>query len=192
MIFERRRLIIDKKVKELYNNGNNVSEIAKDLSLSLQRVSKSLQVNNTPCDCCGEINNNRVFKGTRVFCSRHYQQMNNYGKCFKSVFDGNEFIEKEDYYEIHFNNTEEFALISKESFEKVKQYKWHIRPDGYIEAKNSNKENILLHRLVTDFKYETVDHINRKKLDNRLENLREVTVSQNQINKSMQKIIHLV
>lgn len=113
--------------------------------------------------------------------------MNNYGKCFRSIFDGNEFVEKEDYYEIHFCNTEEFALISKESFEKVKQYKWHIRPDGYIEAKNSNKENILLHRLVTDFKYETVDHINRKKLDNRLENLREVTVSQNQINKSMQK-----
>lgn len=113
--------------------------------------------------------------------------MTNYGYCFKSIFDKNDYEECEKYYKIYFTNDDRFAIISKESFDVVSKYKWHIRPDGYVEAKNKNKENILLHRLVTNFQYPIVDHINRNKLDNRLNNLRCVTASQNQVNKSIQK-----
>lgn len=113
--------------------------------------------------------------------------MKNYGYCFKSIFDKNDYEECEGYYKVYFTNDDRFAIISKESFDVVSKYKWHIRPDGYVETKNKEKENILLHRLVTNFQYPIVDHINRNKLDNRLNNLRCVTTSQNQMNKSIQK-----
>ena len=126
--------------------------------------------------------------GTRIYCNRHYLQMHNHGHCFKSIFDENDFIEHDDYVEmiVFYKNQQSSVLLSSEACEKVKLLKWHLRPDGYVESREENKETILLHRYLTNFKYSTVDHINRNKLDNRLENLRGVTTSQNQINKSIQ------
>lgn len=183
-------MIIDDKYKNkvemLYKNNTNISDISKQLSISERTISRYLISINTPCDYCGKIYKNRCFKGMRIFCNRHYFQMKNHGKCFKSIFDQNEYLKCEGYYKMYFDDKDLYALISDCSYEQVKQYKWHIRPDGYVETKINN-QSVLLHRFVINFKYETVDHINRNKLDNRIENLREVSVSQNQINKSIQK-----
>lgn len=142
---------IKNRVKELYILGYDVSDISKELDISNRTISRYLISINTPCDYCGEIHNNRCYKNTRVFCNRHYLQMTNYNKCFKSIFDKNEYEKCNNYYKMYFSNDKNnYALISDSSFTKVQQYKWHIRPDGYVESKYKN-ESILLHRLVTDF-----------------------------------------
>jgi len=60
--------------------------------------------------------------------------------------------------------------------------------DGYMRTK-INKKSILIHRLIFFMAYGyfplCIDHINGNKLDNRLENLREATFSQNQYNRKV-------
>lgn len=75
------------------------------------------------------------------------------------------------------------VLLSLESIEKIKSHKWNIHTNGYI-CSRMNKKVILLHRfLFEDSEGHQIDHINRDKFDNRLENLRLVNCSLNQINK---------
>lgn len=70
----------------------------------------------------------------------------------------------------------------------IKQYKWHIRSDGYVEAFRKEKDRILMHRLIMkDFIIHEVfvDHIlgDTTRNDNRKYNLRIVTRSQNNMNR---------
>lgn len=68
-------------------------------------------------------------------------------------------------------------------------YKWNINKEGYARrCFNYENKRItkFLHRLVINAKpYEIVDHINRNKLDNRLENLRIANEQINAINRSV-------
>lgn len=62
------------------------------------------------------------------------------------------------------------AIIDTEDYEKVKDYKWHTKPDNYVtNGKIGSLSRIVMN--VTDKSIE-VDHINHDKLDNRKENLR--------------------
>ena len=82
-------------------------------------------------------------------------------------------------------NGSEF-YFSKEDYDKIKQYRWNITDKGYI-CNGSNK--ILLHHLILDYDKNCnliPDHINRKRNDNRRENLRLITHIENCINCSMQ------
>lgn len=70
-------------------------------------------------------------------------------------------------------------LISKEDFEVVSNYSWHINNRGYVRANtktiNGNRGHVMLHRIISNAnKNQIVDHINRIKTDNRRENLRLV------------------
>lgn len=63
--------------------------------------------------------------------------------------------------------------------------------DGYLHAK-INRTLLKVHRIVWLFHKGSwptgvIDHINRNKLDNRIENLRDATVELNNINKDLQK-----
>lgn len=72
------------------------------------------------------------------------------------------------------------VLIDDEDFERVSQYRWFAHDKrGYIQGKIA-KKNILLHRFImgTPKGWET-DHINHNPLDNRKNNLRICTKSQN-------------
>lgn len=79
-----------------------------------------------------------------------------------------------------------------EDYDKIKDYCWHISSQGYIEAPNlNNSHNIIkMHRLVLDCLdvYNVIDHIHGKETrnDNRKENLRIATWSQNNMNKGVQ------
>ena len=147
-----------------------------------------------PIKCCVENcnNTNIIAKG---LCRRHYLQMYRHGKILqRTVYDANDFIihKKEQCCEIvcydKFGNVKAIAKVDLEDYKLVKEYKWRCLNEGYIVA---NKDNILLHRLIMREKIQsnedTVDHINRDKLDNRKSNLRIVTKQVNSFNKGLQK-----
>ena len=77
------------------------------------------------------------------------------------------------------------ALIDKESVEKVRAVKWYLSSNGYAVNKGGLEEGaVYMHRLIIDCPEGLlVDHINGNKLDNRVSNLRVVTVAQNQMNR---------
>jgi hypothetical protein len=77
------------------------------------------------------------------------------------------------------------AIIDKEDYEKVKDYKWHKGHSNYIV---SAKNGIRLHRLIMNYPSNMeIDHKNHNKLDNRKENLRVCTGSQNKMNGKIHK-----
>lgn len=89
-------------------------------------------------------------------------------------------------------------IVDKEDSEKVKSRHWHAVTDGnYIGCSvmiDSKKKVLYLHnaimnRLIFDGKgsTETVDHINRIGLDNRKDNLRIVSQTEQNLNQSTKK-----
>ena len=90
-----------------------------------------------------------------------------------------------------------YFIIDKEDYPKIKDYSWHYTSNSYI-SHNVNFEgqqkalylhNMVLSRLVFPGKgsKESIDHINRIGLDNRKENLRIITQSQQNLNQSKRK-----
>lgn len=79
------------------------------------------------------------------------------------------------------------AIVDK-NFGNLSKYKWRLQYDGYAVRTSSRKSDgirttIYMHReLLKVAKKQTIDHINRNKLDNRLENLRICTQSENNRN----------
>ena len=75
--------------------------------------------------------------------------------------------------------------IDSDDYENVHQYSWYQTSNGYIATRDREKggELLTLHRKVMGARDdELVDHINHDKTDNRKQNLRIVTRSQNQQN----------
>jgi hypothetical protein len=86
---------------------------------------------------------------------------------------------------------EEF-WFDKDDFLKLKDYCWYIGKDGYVFAHGYGSDNqriqIRMHKLVMDANDdELVDHIKHKRYDNRKNELRKVTPSQNLMNYEIRK-----
>ena len=88
-----------------------------------------------------------------------------------------------------------FALVDDEDYEKLSSYHWYFGTTGYgfnnIRDKATGKQiHTALHRKILGLKRgdgKIVDHINRNRLDNRKQNLRIVTQSENTLNGSKRK-----
>ena len=80
------------------------------------------------------------------------------------------------------------AIVDDEDYEYLSRYKWHVTPNGYArksiwDPSAKIEGSIAMHReiLVPPDTYQ-IDHINGNKLDNRRDNLRICTPSQNKMN----------
>lgn len=87
-------------------------------------------------------------------------------------------------------------VIDKDDYEKVKDRYWHLSAESYIASHSNDKKTkmVYLHNLIMGRNEhygkgvkESVDHINRNGLDNRKENLRILTQSQQNINQNKKK-----
>ena len=86
------------------------------------------------------------------------------------------------------------ALVDNEDYERLMQYKWCASKTkiGYYSIRkdytSGKQKTILMHRIIMDCpKGMIVDHINHNALDNRKENLRICTNSQNLMNQRVSK-----
>jgi hypothetical protein len=83
------------------------------------------------------------------------------------------------------------AIVSDEDYDYVNQWKWCFHRSGYAvrTARVEGKQKTLsMHRVILERdnpipEGKQVDHINMNRIDNRRENLRVVTDSQNKMNK---------
>jgi hypothetical protein len=99
---------------------------------------------------------------------------------------------------IQHNGKDVQFVFDREDFEKVEKRPWHVSSGKYIGSTfyldGGVKLELYLHNLVMNRnafngkgQKETVDHINRNSLDNRKENLRIVSQSQQNMNQTKKK-----
>jgi len=102
----------------------------------------------------------------------------------------NEYIKKDDYYEIILYKPKTYdqiasVYISEEDFDKCSKIYWTLSKYGYCRGYDKiNKREILLHKYILNSdKNELYDHINKNKLDCRRNNLRIANKQINSINR---------
>jgi len=73
------------------------------------------------------------------------------------------------------------TMIDRDDVRLVENYKW-FRSSGTYVSGNVEGKRILLHKFIMDTT-DSIDHVNGDSLDNRRENLRTATQSQNMMNR---------
>lgn len=79
-----------------------------------------------------------------------------------------------------------YTKVDDEDYEWLSSWNWYQDNHGYARSWVEN-QHTRLHRLIMNRPKGMVDHINGDKLDNRRNNLRIVTPSQNAINKKIRR-----
>jgi hypothetical protein len=148
------------------------------------------------CSVCGVTSQENKVGFIKGLCNKHYRQLLEKGRitdslkpATRSIYEPNDYIYVEDYVEIciydKYGVETVRAIIDVEDVELVKMYKWRLDGKGYVSTVK-NKKYQSLHRLILNPpKNKVVDHINRNVLDNRRENLRICSQSENIRNKSV-------
>lgn len=82
-------------------------------------------------------------------------------------------------------HTEIFAIVDKDVYDEVNKHKWNLNKDGYAQGSVDGKP-ITMHKYLKGQppKGLVIDHKNLNKLDNRRDNLKFSTISQNTQNKA--------
>lgn len=127
-------------------------------------------------------------------CPKHYYQMLHYGKIQNTIYDKNEIIIKKDYAIVvvkdKFGNIKGKTFIDVEDIDKIKLGKVGMYNDGYFYINFGKRTRYRLNRYIlnvyeNDYKHFQVDHIDRNPSNNRKSNLRLVSTSVNNRNKSI-------
>jgi len=80
-------------------------------------------------------------------------------------------------------NQGKVIIIDDDDFDRISKYHWIVCKTGYVKTV-VNYETIILHRFIMNAKKgQQLDHVNGDTLDNRKENLRFCSTSQNLANR---------
>lgn len=152
------------------------------------------------CEICGRYLKRKNKAYGKTLCSKHLHQMMNYGKTLDSIprtqKDLNGYIVKEDCVigEIYDGkNSQKIGefIVDREDFSKIRYHKWRLSHSHIVTglpAKGTQRDLSWMILNLDNRKEENfnkvVDHINGNAFDNRKQNLRICTQSQNVLNKS--------
>lgn len=139
---------------------------------------------NCLCDCGKYINNVRessLKSGNTQSCgcirNERVTEIN------KKIHHKTNQYEFKDEYVIGYDLNDNPFFFDKDDYDKIKDFCWHFDNKGYVVSSIAKKANIKMHRLIMDEPVDLfVDHINGCKNDNRKDNLRICTPSQNAMN----------
>jgi hypothetical protein len=166
---------------------------------------KKLRISLKNIKCCVCKNNAYARIKNKSYCFKHYVMFRRYGYILKFTrFSPNELIIKKNYCEVILRdnncNIVGKSKIDLYDIENIKKYKWY-NSEGYAKTtiKYKNKKyirkmnklilnNFLINKIFCIKKNNyVIDHINRKPLDNRRNNLRFCSKSLNSFNKKLRK-----
>lgn len=80
-----------------------------------------------------------------------------------------------------------FAIVSKEDYDDLSKYSWHMTDEGYVCGKVNGISIRMHHYVMNADKHDLVDHINKIRHDNRRENLRFSDYGKNAQNRKVNK-----
>lgn len=146
-----------------------------------------------PCQFCGE-ETHRTYNGLGI-CDKHRYQISRYGHVIQGKYDKNEYVFEDNYVKIilqsHGEILDDYAIIDIDDYNKVKDYRWHLEKSNdnlkYVADCSEGKTKRLHNIIMGVYDDMVVDHINGNGLDNRKENLRIATFSENSLNQGLRK-----
>lgn len=149
------------------------------------------------CEQCGRLSFRKYKSHHHVYCNKHYKQMQKHGECIddnpRTIYDRNEIhiVDEVSYIYLYDKKCNRIGtgICDTEDLKYVWYIKWRLSSSGYMMNTPRSGSNIHFSRIVlhTD---QFVDHINHNTLDNRKQNLRIVTKSQNQMNSNYKGVDH--
>ena len=176
------------------NNGNYKGGKTKDMTgMKVGRLTVISQAGilkhhemywNCICDCGNKVvvsgASLRRKNGRKSCGCLHKEAFQKYRKWNEYVIDGN-------IVRVVLDNKNEEMICDVEDWEKLKDYRWRFGRNGYAET--TTKDGVIpFHHFVIGCKKGNYrDHINRNRLDNRKENLREVDPFESVLNRGIAK-----
>jgi len=162
-------------------------------NIKMEKIKEFIENSHLDYDILNYYNGHEATKG----CKSGKDNINPYAL----VFDKEK---EEKYYILELSNTN-YTLISHENINAVKKYNtsWSLAKNGYVVGFIEGKK-LYLHQYLLNYHgngkgQKSIDHINQNKLDNRLENLRIVEQSIQNINRgkmarksSAQELPHMI
>lgn len=182
----KKEMLHDKYFKDLTGLKFGRLTVLKQAESRISKNEKSLTFWKCMCECGSivEVYSGSLTSGltTSCGCFQKEKAKENGLKCKReNIYD----LTQEYGIGYLYNSNEKF-YFDLEDYDKIKDYYWVINNKGYVITGGANNPNLLMHRLILDiFNDQEVDHINHNTNDNRKENLRIVTRSQNQMNASL-------